>query len=337
MTNDEQIKSLFRAYSENNNALFMRIAESIISNELAANHHSFATELKMALGVDNYSSKAKHIKPSFSILPKERRNGEPLISYSEGKVSADRIILKKETKLHIDRLLVEHRNKHKLEKYGYKPKSKILFWGPPGCGKTFTANHLAYELGIPIGIVKLNAVISSFLGDTANHLQKIFDAANKMPMVLLLDEVDAIAKNRDDPNDVGELKRVVNSLLQAMDLFSSPDSIVIFASNHQYLLDPAIWRRYDDLIYFPFPGPTDRTEYLNLLLNGVKVKGSIKNIAKVLSSISFAEIESITIETVKTMILNERSFISSNDIINQYRIWKSNLRAAQRHKIGDRK
>jgi AAA+ superfamily predicted ATPase len=140
---------------------------------------------------------------------------------------------------------------------------------------------LAHELGLPVGVVRLNAVISSFLGDTASHLHRVFNLANTTPMVLLLDEVDAVGKNRDDPNDVGELKRVVNSLLQAMDTFDSSKSIIIAASNHQYLLDPALWRRFDALIEFPLPGKTEREIYLQRLLNGVEFDGSLEYSARI--------------------------------------------------------
>jgi AAA+ superfamily predicted ATPase len=181
---------------------------------------------------------------------------------------------------------------------------------------------LAYELGLPVGLLRLSAVISSFLGDTASHLQRVFNLANTTPMVLLLDEVDAVGKNRDDPNDVGELKRVVNSLLQAMDSFDSSKSIVIAASNHQYLLDPALWRRFDDLIEFSLPTKTEREFYLQSLLNGVYFDGSLEYIAKNMSSLSYADIQRITIEAIKTMILEGREQLQSQDISEQLKAFK---------------
>ena len=141
-------------------------------------------------------------------------------------------------------------------------------------------------------------------------------------MVLLLDEVDAVGKNRDDPNDVGELKRVVNSLLQAMDTFNSSKSIIIAASNHQYLLDPALWRRFDDLIEFSLPGKTEREIYLQRLLNGVNFDGSLEYIVKNMSSLSYADIQRITVEAIKTMILEGRENLQSRDISEQLKAFK---------------
>jgi SpoVK/Ycf46/Vps4 family AAA+-type ATPase len=264
MVDAKQLKRLFQAFKEREDAAFYRAAESLIADELAANHHALAQELQQALGKQPLKQIAQN---ELRLLPKDRRSGEDLVTLKESSIDSTQIVFNQETKAKIERVLDEHRQRQKLAKYGYLPKTKLLFWGPPGCGKTFTAKYLAYELGLPVGVLRLSAVISSFLGDTASHLQRVFNLANTTPMVLLLDEVDAVGKNRDDPNDVGELKRVVNSLLQAMDSFDSSKSIVIAASNHQYLLDPALWRRFDDLIEFSLPTKTEREFYLQYLLS----------------------------------------------------------------------
>jgi AAA+ superfamily predicted ATPase len=217
-----------------------------------------------------------------------------------------------------------------LQKYGYGPKTKLLFWGPPGTGKTLTAHLLAYELGLPIAVLRLNTVISSFLGDTAAHLHRVFSRANSMPMVLLLDEFDAIGKNRDDPHDVGELKRVVNSLLQAMDAFRGTQSILIAASNHQYLLDPGLWRRFDDIVEFPLPSLDERRRLLCLLLNGVQSEFSAAEIGTKMAHLSQADIEHVVKESVKTMILQGREYLRSRDIKDELKLRRSALTAAIR-------
>ena len=319
MVATKQLKRLFQAFRERNDDAFYRAAESLIADELAANHHAQARELQKALGKQPLKQNAQN---GLRLLPKDRRSGEDLVILEESSVDSTQIVFNQETKAKIERVLDEHRQRQRLAKYGYLPKTKLLFWGPPGCGKTFTAKYLAYELGLPVGVLRLSAVISSFLGDTASHLQRVFNLANITPMVLLLDEVDAVGKNRDDPNDVGELKRVVNSLLQAMDSFDSSKSIVIAASNHQYLLDPALWRRFDDLIEFSLPTKTERELYLKHLLNGVYFEGSFEYIAKNMSSLSYADIQRITIEGVKTMILEGREKLKSQDISEQLKTFK---------------
>ena len=147
-------------------------------------------------------------------------------------------------------------------------------------------------------------------------------------MVLLLDEVDAIAKERDDPNDIGELKRVVNSLLQAMDSFTSSESIIIAASNHQYLLDPAVWRRFDEIVHFGKPGKAEREQYLRMLLNGVEFQGSLPNLAKTLQGLSFADIQHVTVEAIKTRILQGETKVRSGDVTEQYRTLTKDLTMA---------
>lgn len=334
MASDEQLRALFRAFAEKRDATFLKVADAIIAEELAANHHALANELRKAIEQHGAPARSRAAHRQLTAMPKDRRNGETLIALEEGRVSQDQIILGEVPNRKIQRLLEEHRKSDELAKYGYRAKNKLLFWGPPGCGKTFTACHVAHELGLPVGIIRLNAVISSFLGDTASHIQRVFDLAAGSPMVLLLDEVDAIAKERDDPNDVGELKRVVNSLLQAIDAFPSHQSIIIAASNHQYLLDPAVWRRFNDIVQFAMPGRSERERYLRLLLNGVEFQGSFAHVARTLQGLSFADIQHVTVEAIKTMILQNETVLRSSDITEQFRAFRQDTTSAMARKAG---
>lgn len=327
MADVERLLKLFRAYAEKDDSAFYRAAESLIADELAGNHHALATELQKALDTGRPTHKARP-RNGMASLPKDRRSGDALVAFVDDPVSETQLILADDSKQQIDRLIEEHKQRLRLARFGYKPKARVLFWGPPGCGKTLTASFLANEFGIPLGVVRLSAVISSFLGDTASHIQKAFDLACKKPMVLLLDEVDAIAKNRDDSNDVGELKRIVNSLLQAMDSFNSTESLVIAASNHQYLLDPAIWRRFDDIVYFPMPEAKERRQQIQRLLNGIEFAGSLEGIVKKTSGMSFSAIERVLIESIKTTILEDRSELRTSDVSSQLRTFRQSRNAA---------
>jgi SpoVK/Ycf46/Vps4 family AAA+-type ATPase len=328
MPAEDLLKRLFHAFKERDDALFFRTAESIIADELAANHHTAANELRKVLG-----SRSEFFKRSeerkLTLLPKGLRKDEDLLHLSDSSVDQSRIVLAPTARHKIERLLEEHRKRTSLSKFGYKPKTKILFWGPPGCGKTYTSRFVAHELGLAIGILRLSATISSFLGDTASHLQRVFDFANSRPMVLLLDEFDAIGKTRTDARDVGELKRVVNGLLQAIDTLNFDRSIVIAASNHQDLLDEALWRRFDDVIHFPFPEKVDREAQLKLLLNGVNFTGSISRIAQLMNALSFADIERITIEAVKTVVLSGREQLAEADILDQLKSHRETIATAR--------
>jgi len=232
--------------------------------------------------------------------------------------------------MRIDRFIDERRNSAKLARYGYSPKSKLLFWGPPGCGKTLTAHHIANQFNLKVGVVRLSALISSYLGDTSARLQQVFDIALETPMVILFDEIDSVAKSRSDTGDVGELKRVVNSLLQAMDAFVSRESILIGASNHQYLLDPAIWRRFDDVVLFPPPSPGVRKRFIQQHLNGVKFSGSLDSLVKKTAGLSFAQIESILIEAIKSMILEDRKQLTTQQVSSELKYMRSMMAAMDR-------
>jgi len=330
MIRNEHLVQLFRAHAQQEEQAFSSTAETIIKDVLAGNDHTLAKQLQQALDISSQRKRSSLGKHTLLPLPTDRRNGETLISIQEGNVSQDQIFFSSSTERQISRIFEEHHQKLKLAEYGYYPKSKLLFWGPPGCGKSYTAAFIAHELGLPLGTVQLSAAISSFLGDTASHIQRIFETAEKTPMVLFFDEVDSIAKQRDDPNDVGELKRIVNSLLQAMDTFRSTKSIVIAASNHQYLLDPAVWRRFDDIVQFPLPSKTECEKYLRYLLNGVKFHGAIANTVKSLSGASFADIKKIVIEAIKTVLLQGQTDISLQDIVAQAQLTKKMLYEAKK-------
>ena len=328
MVRDELLIQLFRAHSEEKSEAFLNAANAVIQEALVSNNHALATKLQKALEGPFEARRKRRNRPSLLPLPTDRRNGESLVDIHESTVSEEQVIRVPDVERQIARILDEHNQRKRLAEYGYAPKGKILFWGPPGCGKTHTASYLAHELGLPLGTVRLNAIISSYLGDTAAHIQKVFDLASTTPMVLLLDEIDSIAKQRDDPNDVGELKRVVNSLLQAMDRFVPGDSLVVAASNHQYLLDPAVWRRFDDIVNFPMPSKAERDAYLKHLLNGVELQGSQANISKSLTNLSFADIKKVITEAVKTALLRGDTIVTSTDIHDQCRSHKRTTDAA---------
>ncbi len=331
ITDVDFLRRLFRAFRDQNDVAFRKVAESIITDQLAANQHGLAKELRSALGTS--SNKSTHpSRRQLTALPRDRRSGEQLLTIYHEPASTEHLLLEDSTKRRIERFINERQNTAKLARHGYSPKSKLLFWGPPGCGKTLTAHYLANQFNLKVGVVRLSALVSSYLGDTASHLQQVFDTAMETPMVVLFDEIDTVAKSRDDTRDIGELKRVVNSFLQAMDTFASKESILIGASNHQYLLDPAIWRRFDDVVLFDKPSPVLRKKYIQQHLNGIPFKGSLDSLVKKTAGLSFAQIEQLLIESIKSMILEDRKQLTLPQISEELKYMRSMMAAMNRER-----
>lgn len=205
----------------------------------------------------------------------------------------------------LEQVLSERKNTASLLKHGLLPTKSILFTGPPGVGKTMAAKWLAEKLDKPLLVLDLAAVMSSFLGRTGNNIRYVLDYAKNTECVLLLDELDAIAKRRDDSSEIGELKRLVTVLLQEIDDWPA-SGLLIAATNHPGLLDPAIWRRFEIVSEFQNPTESQIEEFMYILL-----KGEIKNPqiwCKVLSKSflgrSFSDIERLVILARKSAAIN---------------------------------
>lgn len=325
----DTLKKLIIAHRDNEDAAFVGAVESIVNELLVENRPGEAKMIRSLLG-----DKSKPSMPieaaNLHVLPANRRSGEVLIATPKREVHREQVFLNKETADDIDRVILEYRSRLELARHGLPPASKLLFWGPPGCGKTITAQMIASELDIGFGVVRLSSLITSFVGETAANLHRVLSVAATSPMVLLLDEADAVAKNREDRNDVGELKRVVNSLLQAMDEFSSDKSILILASNHQHLIDSAIWRRFDEVIEFTLPDPPQRRDFIHYLTSGVKISGSIAELIKRLGGMSFADIQRCITNAQKEAVLNRKDHsITTIMILEQADKLKHKRAAAQ--------
>ncbi|MGB7324304.1 MAG: ATP-binding protein, partial [Rubripirellula sp.] len=182
---------------------------------------------------------------------------------------------------------------------------------PPGCGKTMAAAALANALYLPLATVRFDAVVSSYLGETAGNLRKVFDYARVRPVLLFFDEFDAIGKQRTAMDEHGELKRVVNSFLQMLDSFHS-ETLTLAATNHQGLLDPALWRRFDDILLFEKPDADEIESLLCRYFRQVTLSKSvrIKTVSKRLVGMSHADIERLAFDAIKDVVMNERGQVT---------------------------
>ena len=193
---------------------------------------------------------------------------------------------------------------------GIGVSNTLLLYEPPGCGKTKCAYLVAKQLNLPLVVARLDSLISSYLGTTAKNIRSLFEYAQRTPCVLFLDEFDAIAKARDDSNELGELKRVVNSLLQNVDAMSG-DSLLLAATNHEHLLDPAVWRRFDYKLEIELPDEDAIIKMIDLFTNGAGdlTEKKKREIANAFQGLSGADIEEILRKSLRNAIIHDKKVL----------------------------
>lgn len=240
--------------------------------------------------------------------------------------SVDKIILSKS----VQDILVGFRDtvryKTKMASLGLECKATLLLYGPPGCGKTSVAKYIASELKLPLITARLDTLISSLLGNTAKNIHNIFEYAKKQPCVLFLDEYDAIAKARDDSHELGELKRVVNSLLQNIDDFSQ-QGILIAATNHANMLDSAVWRRFQTIVELNKPSVEEINRFINQspkIIDESEITDSQMNsIINAMIGLSYSDIKDIIQNMLKKAFLKGKEKIEISDYIIEVFLFKN--------------
>jgi len=316
LTNTELIKKLFLCFAKDDKEEFYRLAEEYIEREKKKKHNIVAKELKEALYASKFSDKSiigRSFKNSIPI-PRDTEKGFPLLEIKEYNIDWDSLILPEKTLQILKQIVKEFRDADILATYNLKPKNKILFCGEPGTGKTYSAQIISSVLHIPLIYVRFDSIISSYLGETAANLRKVFDFIESGTWVVLFDEVDIIGKNRDDHYEHGEIKRVVNNFLQMLDTFEG-NSIIIAATNHQHILDPAIWRRFDEIVYFDLPSEKERLRLFELYLKPIKKdKIDLTQYVKKTEGFSPSDIRMTCIEAIKYTILNDKEQLTTSEL-----------------------
>lgn len=307
MATAEQIKALLRSHVAGDDTQFDSVALQLAAREAHKGHHRVATELKSL--IEEAQTKTKPLR---SIEPTQIRK-QPvgdlsgLLAIGYDSVRKNELVLSQAVTERLDRVILEQRQKDKLNQHGLSPRRKLLFTGAPGTGKTMSASVLATELRLPLYTIVLDSLITRFMGETAGKLRLIFDHIQQTRAVYLFDEFDAIGTQRGANNDVGEVRRILNSFLMFMEQDKS-ESVIVAATNHPELLDKALYRRFDDII--PFSKP-EKAEIELLIKNSLSTfdisKACLTKASAAAEGLSAAEITRACHDAAKVLILEHDS------------------------------
>lgn len=297
MATAEQMKSLVKAYADCNDEKFKTVVLQIAAHEARLGHDNLARELKKQ--IDRVGSKRTNIVQLTST--------NPMLSLSMPSHDLSELIVSEDITDKIQRILNEYRNRNKLISYGLTNRRKILIEGNPGTGKTLTASIIASELSLPLYTVQMDKLVTKFMGETSAKLRQVFDSIESNVGVYLFDEFDAIGADRSLDNEVGEMRRILNSFLQFIEQDGS-ESIIIAATNNQRLLDQALFRRFDDVLHYMLPAHMEIKRLLEYKIKSYDENFMIpKDVIKAADGLSHAEIARVCDDAIKNSILNDES------------------------------
>ncbi len=293
MATANQLKMLVKSHFEENNEKFNTIALQIAAHEARLGHTNLANDIRKII------ESSKNNKPRLKNIDSNLQ-GLFLEIYPQERLSD--LVVSPQIKERIERIIHEFTYKDKLFKHNLENRRKILFSGNPGTGKTMTASIIANELRLPIYVVLMDKIVTKYMGETSAKLRQIFDFIKDVPAVYLFDEFDAIGGQRGKDNEVGEMRRVLNSFLQFLERDHS-DSLIIAATNNLELLDQALFRRFDDVIRYQLPTDNEKLQLLKNRLNGNLSNKEIKDLLPELTSLSHAEINQACLDVIKTSVI----------------------------------
>jgi SpoVK/Ycf46/Vps4 family AAA+-type ATPase len=310
MASAEQLKALLKSHIDGDEAHFYSVAMQLAAHEAKLGHGRLAEQLRAML--DDAKSRRSVRKP----IPIGQPRGElaNLLEASYPHARLGDMILEPTVEERLKRIIREQRHFGKIRDHGLHPRRKLLLVGPPGTGKTLTATVLAGELGIPLFLVRLDALITKFMGETAAKLRQVFDAVKEVRGIYFFDEFDAIGSQRGLSNDVGEIRRVLNSFLQMIEQDDST-SLIIAATNHPEILDHALFRRFDDVVEYGLPGREQIAALLRIRLAGFSE--SFKDWESLAASgegLSYAEITRAVEDAVKDAIIHDRAQVTREEM-----------------------
>ena len=312
MAKGDQLRALLRSYIDGDEAHFFSIAMQLAAAEARQGHGKLAEELRALID----EAKTRRVARANPPIPISRPRGElaSLLRVSYPKARLGDLVVAGSVGQSLQRIVKEQRHFNKLLEHGLSPRRKILLVGSPGTGKTLTASALAGELGIPLFVVRLDALLTKFMGETAAKLRQIFDSLGSARGVYFFDEFDAIGGQRIAANDVGEVRRILNSFLVMIEEDTS-NSLILAATNHPEILDHALFRRFDDVIEYDLPNEEQIATILRARLSRFAPEQlDLNSLSGPASGLSHAEVTRAAEEAVKNAVMQDHEFIDPKEL-----------------------
>lgn len=306
MATAEQIKSLLRSHFDNDSERFFTISLQVAAHEARQGHIALAEEIKL-LVEKNKANRTRVItlQPDLS----------DFLLQNKPESKLPELIVNDSIKSRISRLLNEYRQRTKILQFGLENRRKILISGPPGTGKTLTASVIAGELNLPLFTILVDKLITKYMGETAAKLRQIFEVIAHQKGVYLFDEFDAIGAERGRENEVGEMRRVLNAFLQFIEHDKS-DSFIIAATNNPGILDKALFRRFDDVLYYNLPEKEQIVQLIKNRLGTFKGNYHFDTVAEEIHSLSHSDICQACDDSIKDAILDGKNKVSKETLLN---------------------
>ncbi len=309
------LKRLFRVLQEGTPSDVHTICRRIVEDEKKRGHRQVARELEEILDASKTTAASPSKSTGLSSLPTNRRDSAPLLTEVPVEQLRHHMVLPDAVEARFARIEKEFAARTRLARYGLKPRQRILLYGPPGCGKSLGAERLAWNTGLPLRKVRFDSLLSSYFGETMANLRRVFDAAHETPCALFLDECDTLARTRTARNDVGEVTRITNGLLEMLEDYRG-DGLVIAATNLDTELDPALFRRFDEVLKIPLPGVSEIRRLLATTLAAIGTQPNlpIEALAGEMDGMSCSDIVHVAQNAAKIAVLAGHERVSESDL-----------------------